>query len=147
MDAYAKAFPEMKPVEIWSLMTANRSSTIALCDAKAKQPAGIYNAWFGWQPPLFDNRMRAFHCSDICFWFYNTDIMLTHTGGGTRPRALSAKMAGSLLQFMKTGDPNGGGLPQWPKYSNVNGEVMILNDISEVKNDPDREARKALPAV
>lgn len=40
---------------------------------------------------LFNNRMRAFHCLDICFWYANTDLMLTHTGGGKRPRALSEK--------------------------------------------------------
>jgi para-nitrobenzyl esterase len=73
--------------------------------------------------------------------------MLTHTGGGARPRILSEKMAGSLLQFMKTGDPNGGGLPAWSKYTSANGETMVLDDISELKNDPDREARKAIPAL
>ena len=144
VDAYAKAFPDKKPVEIWSMVVSNRQSAIALADAKSKQVSPVYLAWFGWQPPLFDNRMRSFHCSDICFWYYNTDLMLTHTGGGARPRKLSEKMSGSLLQFMKTGDPNGGGLPQWPKYSTANGETMILNDVSEVKNDPDREARKTL---
>jgi para-nitrobenzyl esterase len=144
--AYAKAFPDKRPIEIWSLISSNRQRTVALADAKSTQNAPVYVAWFGWQPPLFDNRIRAFHCSDICFWFYNTDLMLTHTGGGARPRKLSEKMAGSLLQFMKTGDPNGGGLPQWPQYSSENGETMILDDVSEVKNDPDREARKALPA-
>jgi para-nitrobenzyl esterase len=54
-------------------------------------------------------------------------------------------MAGSLLKFMATGDPNGGGLPQWQKYGSGNGETIILNDVSEAKNDPDREARKTLP--
>ncbi len=145
VDAYAKAFPNRKPVEIWSLVTSSRQSVVVLADAKVKQPAGVYVDWFTWQPPLFDNRMRAFHCVDICFWFYNTDLMLSHTGGGPKPRALAAKMAGSLLQFMKTGDPNGGGLPTWPKYTTANGETMILDNICEVKNDPDREARKALP--
>ncbi len=145
VDAYAKAFPEYKPVEIWSMIISNRQRTIALADVKSKQPAPVYLAWFGWQPPLFDNRMRARHCLDICFWFYNTDLMLTHTGGGARPRKLSAKMAGSLLQFMKTGDPNEGGLPEWPRYTSEDGETMILDDVSEVKNDPDREARKSLP--
>lgn len=101
-------------------------------------------AWFGWQPPLFNDRMRAFHCLDISFWFNNTDVMYTHTGGGKRPRALSEKISGSLIQFMKTGDPNGGGLPEWPQYTSENGEVMVLNDVCEVKNDPDREARKAM---
>jgi para-nitrobenzyl esterase len=147
VDAYAKAFPGKKPVEIWSLASSNRQSVVALADVKSKQPAGVFVDWFTWQPPLFDNRMRAFHCVDISFWFYNTDLMLTHSGGGPKPRALSAKMAGSLLQFMKTGDPNGGGLPNWPKYSSANGETMVLDDTCEAKNDPDREARKALPTM
>ncbi len=145
VDAYAKAFPEKKPVEILSLVVNNRKNTIALADAKSKQPAPVYVDWFGWQPPMFNGRMRAFHCLDICFWFYNTDLMLTHTGGGARPRNLSEKMAGSLLQFMKTGDPNGGGLPDWPKYTSDKGITMVLNDTSEARNDPDREARKTLP--
>jgi para-nitrobenzyl esterase len=104
-------------------------------------------SWFGWQPPLFDNRIGAFHCVDICFWYYNTDLMLSHTGGGARPRKLSTKMAGALLEFMRSGDPNGGGLPTWPKYTAARGETMILDDVCEVRNDPDREARKALPAL
>jgi para-nitrobenzyl esterase len=146
VDAYAKAFPDKKPVEIWALVSSTRQSTVALADVKSRQPAPVYVSWFGWEPPMFDGRMGAFHCIDICFWFANTDLMLTHTGGGARPRELSGKMAGSLVAFMKTGDPNGGGLPAWPKYTSANGETMVLNDVSEVQNDPDREARKALPA-
>ena len=145
--SYAKAYPGKKPVEIWSLVSSNRQNVVALADAKSKQPAPVYVAWFGWQPPLFDGRMRAFHCLDICFWFDNTDLMLTHTGGGARPRKLADKMARSLLQFMKTGSPNGGGLPAWPRYTSGKGETMVLDDVSEVRDDPDREARKALPSV
>jgi len=147
VDAYARVFPEKKPVEIWSMISSNRQSLIALADAKSKQSPPVFVAWFCWQPPLFDNRMRSFHCSDICFWFYNTDLMLTHTGGGSRPRKLSEKMASSLLQFMKTGDPNGSSLGSWPKYSTANGETMVLDDIAEAKNDPDREARKTIPVL
>ena len=102
-------------------------------------------AWFGWEPNLYNGRMRAFHCIDICFWYGNTDRMYTHTGGGKRPRALAAKMSASLLSFMKTGNPNGAGLPSWPKFSVEKGETMVLNDVSELQNDPDRAARAALP--
>jgi para-nitrobenzyl esterase len=147
VQAYAKAFPKLKPVEIWALVSSNRQGVVALADAKSKQPAPVFVSWFGWQPPMFDGRMRAFHCVDICFWYYNTDLMLTHTGGGARPRKLSSKMAGYLLQFMKTGNPNVKGLLQWPKYTMTNGETMVLDDVCEVKNDPDREARKSLPAT
>lgn len=145
-DSYAKAFPGRKPVEIWSLVSSNRQSVVALADVKSQQPAPVFVDWFTWQPPLFDNRLRAFHCIDISFWFYNTDLMLTHSGGGPRPRAVSTKMAGALLQFMKTGNPNGPGLPEWPKYSSALGETMIFDDKSYAANDPDREARKAVPA-
>ncbi len=145
VDAYAKNFPEAKPVELWSMILSNRQRVVSIADAKSSQSSTpVYLAWYGWQPPLFDNRMRAFHCDDICFWFYNTDRMLTHTGGGKRPKALSEKMAKSLISFMQKGDPNGGGLPTWTPYSKENGETMILDDEPELLNDPDREARKSL---
>lgn len=143
VNAYAKSFPDKKPIEIWSMITSNRQNSIALANEKAKQAAGVFVAWFGWQPPLFDKRMRAFHCSDICFWFNNTDVMLTHTGGGARPRNLSNKMSEALTNFMRTGNPNGGSIPRWPNYTTTNGETMILDDTCLVKNDPDREARKS----
>jgi len=145
VDAYAKNFPKARPIELWALIVSNRKNAVAAADAKASQgKAPVYVAWFGWQPPLFDGRMRAFHCDDICFWFYNTDFMLTHTGGGKRPRALSEKMAKSFLNFAKTGNPNGGGLPAWKPYTTRNGETMVLDDAPALVNDPDREARKAL---
>ncbi|MFL5742977.1 MAG: carboxylesterase/lipase family protein [Flavisolibacter sp.] len=144
LDAYRKTFPDKKPVEIWTLITSNRQNVLALADVKSKQSAPVYVAWFGWLPPLFDNRLRSFHCSDICFWFYNTDLMLSHTGGGNRPKKLSTRMAGSLIRFMKTGNPNGGGLPNWSRYSSEQGETMVLNDTPMLQNDPDGPARKML---
>ena len=143
-DAYAKAFPDATPYEVMTLVSSNRNGVVDTATAKTKQPAPVYVAWFGWEPPLFDNRMRAFHCLDICFWFYNTDLMLTHTGGGARPRALSEKMSDALLSFMRTGDPNCDALPTWPKFTVENGETMVLNDVCQVKNDPDREGRKMI---
>jgi para-nitrobenzyl esterase len=145
LAAYKKQFPAASPVEIWALILSNRKNAVAAADAKTKQgKAPVYLSWFGWEPPLFDGRMRAFHCIDICFWFYNTDLMYTHTGGGKRPKVLSQKMAGSFLKFIKTGNPNGGGLPQWAPYSIESGETMILDDICLMQNNPDAEARKSL---
>ena len=145
--AYAANFPGKKPAEIMTLAASNRANAVACGNAKAKQKAPVYMAWFGWEPNLYNGRMRAFHCIDICFWYDNTDRMYTHTGGGKRPRLLSEKMSASLLAFMKTGNPNTGTLPNWPKFTAEKGETMVLNDASEVKNDPDREARKALPVA
>jgi len=147
IDAYAKSFPDRKPIEILSMVISNRKSQIDLCNAKYDQKgAPVYLAWFGWNTPLFDGRLRAFHTMDIAFWYYNTDVQISHTGGGARPRKLAANMASSLVQFMKTGSPDGGGLPDWPEYTSEKGETMILDDVCKLQNDPDREARKSLPS-
>jgi para-nitrobenzyl esterase len=145
VKVYQTTFPTKKPAEIMALVASNRQGAVACGNAKAKQKAPVYMAWFGWEPNLYNGRMRAFHCIDICFWFDNTDRMYTHTGGGKRPKALSEKMSASLLAFMKTGNPNAGTLPNWPKFTAEKGETMILNDTCEVKNDPDRAARLTLP--
>lgn len=142
--AYAKAFPEMKPIEILTLISSSRVNVVAAADAKVVQKAPVYMAWFGWHPPLFDNRMRAFHCLDISFWFRNTDEMYTHTGGGARPRKLANKMSDALLNFMRTGKPVASDLPEWLPYTKEAGEVMILNDTCEMQNDPEREGRLLL---
>lgn len=144
IEAYAKSFPDRKPIEILGMVLSNRKNAIELCNLKSRQAAPVFLAWFGWNPPVFDGRLRAFHTMDISFWFYNTDVQISHTGGGARPRNLAAKMSGSLARFMKTGNPNGGGMPEWPEYTTENGETMILDDICVVKNDPDREARRSL---
>lgn len=143
VEAYANTFPQYRPVELWALILSSREAVVRTADAKLKQGKPVYMAWFGWEPPLFNNRMRAFHCLDICFWFRNTDRMVTHTGGGKRPRQLADKMSEALLSFMRTGNPNTSELPYWPAYTKEKGEVMILNDESNVQTDPDREARKA----
>lgn len=144
VDAYSKVFPDMKPIEVLGLINSARDKVIGAINAKTVQKAPVYLAWFGWNPPLFDGRMRAFHCLDISFWLGNTDRMLTHTGGGKRPRELSEKMTASLLSFMRTGNPNCESLPEWPAYTKEQGETMMLNDKCEVVLDPDREARKTL---
>ena len=80
---------------------------------------------------------------DIAFWFMNTDLQVSHTGGGQYPRNLSKKMAKALYNFMANGDPNIGkktGLPNWPAYTTEEGATMILEDKSYVLNAPDKEA-------
>lgn len=138
---YHKLFPDKKPIEVLGLMASSREAVIATANAKCQQQAPVYLAWFGWNPPLFDGRMRAFHCLDICFWLKNTDRMVTHTGGGKRPRDLSDKMSAALLSFMRTGNPNCEALPEWPAYTPETGATMLLDDECRVANDPDRSVR------
>ena len=142
-DAFAKVFPDKLPIEINDLVASSRAGAIRTADLKARQSAPVYLAWFDWQPPILDGRLHAFHTMDIAFWFMNTDLQVSHTGGGQYPRNLSKKMSKALYNFMANGDPNKGkktGLPQWPAYTTEEGATMILADKSYVLNAPDREA-------
>ncbi|MGW8317382.1 MAG: carboxylesterase/lipase family protein [Bacteroidales bacterium] len=141
IEAYVKVFPEKKPVAIWSLL-GGRDSQIKQAERQTANGGAVYNYWFDWATPLFDKRPRAYHNSDLPFWFNNTDLMDTITGGGARPRRLAENMSLALTSFARTGDPNHGGIPYWPKYEERDRAVMIWNDESEVRNDPDREARQ-----
>ena len=88
-----------------------------------KQPAPVYVDLVQLAAALVRRAHARVPYVDICFWFYNTDVMLTHTGGGPRPKALVDQDGAPLLQFMKTGDPNGGGLVPWPRYTTAKGET------------------------
>ena len=144
-EAYSKVLPDKtRPIDIVNLANASRVQVVTAANAKKAQDAPVYMAWFDYQPNLFDGRMHAFHCSDICYWFKNTDRMVTHTGGGKEPRELSKKMSAALLAFMRTGNPNNELLPEWPAYDVETGALMLLNTDCQVLNDPDRAARESL---
>jgi para-nitrobenzyl esterase len=147
IEAYKKAHPSSKPVEILAFILSPRSALVAQAERKAAlnaAPAYVY--WFGWVTPILGGRPRAYHCSDIAFAFYNTDVAASMTGGGPEARELSAKVSDAFINFARKGNPNHGGLPNWPAFTAANGETMIFNTRCEVKNDPDRDERKTLQA-
>ena len=146
LNAFKAAFPTKKPVELVNILIANRKNVLATADAKYVQGAPVYLAWFDYNAPLFGGRIRAFHCADICYWFKNTDLMVTHTGGGSEPRKVSDQMSAALLAFMRTGNPNCAEIPEWPAYNPQDAPTMIFGKQSVVKNAPDREALSLMQA-
>ncbi len=145
VEAYRKAYPNVKPVELLSRMFSVRINAVTQAERKAAQSsAPAYMYLFAWQTPILDGRPRAFHCSEIPFVFYNSDVSAFATGGGPEPRALAARVSDAWINFARKGDPNHSGLPNWPKYDAANGPVMIFDKTCEVKNDPDRELRKVV---
>lgn len=140
-DAYAAIFPDKLPIEVYDLAGSSRAGALKVAGLRNAIGAPVYMAWFDWQGPIFDGRVHAMHTMDIAFWFMNTDLQVSHTGGGQYPRNLSKKMAKALNNFMRTGDPNGRtGLPKWPAFDQENGSTMVLADKSYVLDNPDKKA-------
>jgi para-nitrobenzyl esterase len=145
VDAYRRAYPNVKPVELLSRMFSVRTNAVTQAERKAAlKAAPAYVYLFAWQTPILDGRPRAFHCSEIPFVFANTDVSAFATGGTTEARELGDKVSDAWINFAKKGDPNHPGLPKWPAFSADAGSLMIFDKTCEVKNDPDRELRKVV---
>jgi len=150
IQAYRTAFPSAKPFEVAGLIGADlfRRGTILQTERKAAQHAApVYAYWFGWKTPVLDGRPLAFHCQDLAFWFDNVDLCVQATGGGDDPRRLASEMSGALVAFARTGDPNHDGIPKWAPFTDTSRAMMIWDSSSQVRIDPDRDARQALAAT
>ena len=63
-------------------------------------------------------------------------------------RKVSGTMQGYFVNFIKTGDPNGPGLPKWPTYDAKTGYLrMRLDVVSAAEPETDRARYEALEAV
>jgi len=150
VETAQKLYPGQKPVAIAAIVGAAmfRLPAVSQCDRKAAQNAApVYMYQFAWETPVMNGRPRAFHCSEIPFVFYNTDVSAFCTGGGPAPRALAAKVSDAWIHFARTGDPNHSGLPPWPKYSAESRPAMVFNTRCKVQDDYDKELRALLAQV
>ena len=61
---------------------------------------------------------------------------------------VSKVMYGYFVNFIKTGDPNGPGLPSWPQYrASDNYQRMLIDVRSQAAPEPHRDRYLALDAI
>ena len=106
----------------------------ALQSRTGKAPAFFYH--FEQPEPLKDVALRkalgAPHASELFFVFQ--DDRMAGWDWKAEDRTLAEQMARYWTNFAKTGDPNGPGLPAWPRFTEKDPEVMRL------KPDPQAQA-------
>jgi para-nitrobenzyl esterase len=95
----------------------------------------VYRYHLEWPatPSKFHPGTFAFHSDDIEYVFGTLD---TRPGWVVRPedRKLSDQMMSYWTNFAKTGDPNGPGLPEWPKYDK---DDSLIHLDSTITSGPD----------
>lgn len=110
----------------WKWLEAHRKS--------GDSPVYRYHFELAALPSKYHLGTHAFHSDDIEYVFGTLD---TRPGETVRPedRQLSEAMMTYWTNFAKTGDPNGQGVPNWPKYDTTDNSLIHLN--SPITSGPD----------
>ncbi len=119
----------------------------ARLQAAAGQP--VYRYYFTQKPPFPAGSARAgWGASHFAELWYMSDHLDQETWAWTTgDRALAGAMAGYWVNFVKTGDPNGPGLPAWPAFTAAGGETLRLGDPIVAGPSPDLASLRAFDAV
>ncbi|MES1222327.1 MAG: carboxylesterase family protein, partial [Bacteroidota bacterium] len=80
----------------------------------------------------------AFHTGEVPYAYDN--LQFVNRPWEETDRQLAKVMSSYFVNFIKSGDPNGNGLPEWPAYTTTEKQIMILGDKQQAKKIPDREA-------
>ena len=88
-----------------------------------KSDAYLY--WFSWRPPIPDaEHIGAFHGSFQMYLF--GDLKAFKAKPSDADRRFSEMLAETWVRFARTGNPNGGTLPEWPAFTVENEAYMEL---------------------
>ncbi|WP_041616839.1 carboxylesterase family protein [Spirosoma linguale] len=83
-------------------------------------------------------RYGAFHTGELAYAYDNLRF-IDHTLRPLEPAdtRLANEMSAYWVNFIKTGNPNGKGLSNWPVYSTTNKQIMVFDTKTGVRQLPD----------
>jgi len=141
LATYRKAQPRATNDDLLTALTTDhmfRIPAVRLAEAHTATGGTSYKYLFTWESRAFKGRLKATHALEIPFAFNNleragVDVFL---GPGPRPDALAAVMHEAWIAFIRSGDPNTEGLPEWPAYDAKRRPVMEFGDRIGALDDP-----------
>ena len=112
--------------------------------AKLQTRTGKAKAWLYWFDRPWPGQVAkgAFHGSEIVYVFKN---LATESQPWTdEDRRVSDLMSSYWVNFARTGNPNGPGLPEWPNYAESDPKLMRLAPDAGVISSPRPQAQAFL---
>jgi para-nitrobenzyl esterase len=132
--------------DITTAAGAYRGSTV-LAERKSAQPGGVWQYVWTWGAPVENGLLRAPHTIEIPFTFDTVDKAPLLLGTDAATFKLASQISKVWTTFARTGNPNAGELPHWPKFDPQGRATMLLDTKSRVVADTYRPLREALAAT
>ncbi len=101
----------------------------------AGSPVYVYN--FARKVPATGDMVKygAFHTGEVCYVMDNLKF-LNNRPFEPADHELAKLMSAYWVNFVKTGNPNGKGLPEWPKYNTDQNLVKVFDEKSATEKLP-----------
>jgi para-nitrobenzyl esterase len=99
--------------------------------AHSRAPIFAY-LWTHAEPGPEATRYKAFHSSEIPYVFATLDAS-PERPFTAEDRALSAMMSGYWINWVKNGDPNSTGLPEWPKLTSAEPRILEIGGATHAR--------------
>ena len=99
----------------------------------------------GWFGERASRDAGAFHACEI--WYVFDNLHACPWIIDDADRALARLASSYWVNFVKTGDPNGPGLPRWPSFRSAGAPVMMLDAPARAGPEEERERHAFLQEV
>ena len=143
---FKETYPGKKVTDLLSVDRVMRqpSKQIAKLHAKGGK-AGTYLYDFTLEFPIHHNKI-AWHCSDIPFFFHNTDLVEVCQIPEVGER-LETQMFEAFMSFAQTGRPESVDLPAWEAVTEEKEPTMIFDQECEVRYNFDDKLYEKIDGI
>jgi para-nitrobenzyl esterase len=110
--------------DMWAwarLQTGTGKNRVYYYSFRQQPPFPVGSVYEGW---------GASHFAEL--WYVFDHLNQEPWSWSVADRRVAEEVSGYWVNFAKSGDPNGQGLPVWPAFSNVDGKVLYLGDPTTV---------------
>ena len=103
----------------------------------------VYLYYYCLVPP--STSFGAHHSSELVYFFHN--LCRSNNAWTQRDFEMENMYSSYIMNFIKTGNPNGEGLPLWTPFAENKEEILIMDDKTQMETNPRLEAMRFWDSV